>query len=102
MARIAEVTCLVIGDSIKAMDSHGTSILFLMSGADQVYAGSGPNPRDTEGETSGGRGERVPLCHILIWEVECGPSCGPAASLQGPLRQGEGTNDITATTFEGR
>jgi biotin synthase len=58
-----------------------------MAGANQVYAETGPNPRDEIVDTSKGRGLSVRACRALLREVGFVPRDGPARSLQGPLRR---------------
>ncbi len=86
-AKIEAVTRLVMGDSIRAMGVHEPTIPSLIAGGNQIYAETGPNPRDTEEETSRGRGKKVEDCRHMLNEMGYRTFDGPAASLQGPLRE---------------
>jgi len=86
-AKIEAVTRLVMGDDILAMGVHEAYAPCLMAGANQVYAETGPNPRDEIVDTSKGRGLSVRACRALLREVGFVPRDGPARSLQGPLRR---------------
>ena len=87
-AKIEAITRLVIGDDILAMGVHEAYIPCLMSGANQIYAETGPNPRDEAVDTTKGRGLSVRSCKMLLQEVGFIPRNGPARSLQGSLREG--------------
>jgi len=52
LATVVAVTRLVAGESIKAMGVHEPSLLALQAGANQIYAETGPNPRDTKEDTA--------------------------------------------------
>jgi len=45
-----------MGDDILAMGVHEAYIPCLLAGANQIYAETGPNPRDKEIDTTKGRG----------------------------------------------
>jgi len=85
-AKIEAITRLIIGDDILAMGVHEAYIPCLMSGANQIYAETGPNPRDEIIDTTKGRGLSVRYCRVLLQEAGYAPRNGPAKSLQGPLR----------------
>jgi|YelNatPaOPRAMG01_1025707.scaffolds.fasta_scaffold02523_16 biotin synthase len=88
-AKIEAITRLVIGDDILAMGVHEAYIPCLMSGANQIYAETGPNPRDAIIDTTKGRGLSVRSCRTLLQEAGFTPRDGPARSLQGPIREGK-------------
>jgi len=87
LAKIEAVTRLVMGKDIMAMGVHEPNVPSLLAGCNQIYAETGPNPRDTEEETSRGRGRTVDACKQMLWEVGYQTFTGPARSLQGPLRE---------------
>jgi len=86
-AKIEAITRLVMGDDILAMGVHEAYIPCLLAGANQIYAETGPNPRDKEIDTTKGRGLSVKSCRSRLIETGFTPRNGPAKSLQGPLRQ---------------
>lgn len=69
LSKIAAVTRLVAGDTIRAMGVHEPSILSLIAGANQIYAETGSNPRDTREDTSKGRGFSVADAKRMLWEA---------------------------------
>ncbi|TRZ52905.1 MAG: radical SAM protein [Dehalococcoidia bacterium] len=78
LAKAVAVTRLVSGDIIKAMGVHEPRVLALRAGANQIYAETGPNPRDTLEDTSkGGRGFSVEKCKEMLWEAGWMPLEGP-------------------------
>lgn len=83
MARAVAVTRLVVGDSIRAMGVHEPSLLALRAGANQIYAETGPNPRDTKEDTQKGRGRTVQQCRRMLWEAGYTPLQGPTAVFRG-------------------
>jgi len=87
LARVEAVVRLAMGTSIRAMGVHEPNMLSLLAGGNQIYAETGPNPRDTQGETSEGRGKKVETCRQMLWEAGYETFSGPAESLQGPLRK---------------
>jgi biotin synthase len=86
-AKIEAITRLVMGDDILAMGVHEAYIPCLMSGANQIYAETGPNPRDQVVDTTKGRGLSAGACRTLLQEACFIPKEGPATSLQGPFRE---------------
>ena len=68
-AKIEAITRLVIGDDVLAMGVHEAYIPCLMSGANQIYAETGPNPRDEVVDTTKGRGLSVGACRTLLQEA---------------------------------
>ncbi len=77
LAKAVAVTRIVVGDSIRAMGVHEARILPLRAGANQIYAETGPNPRDTIEDTSKGIGFSVEACKDLLKEAGYTPLEGP-------------------------
>ena len=77
LAKVVAVTRIVAGASIKAMGVHEARILPLRTGANQIYAETGPNPRDTIEDTSKGIGLSVEACKNLLKEAGYTPLEGP-------------------------
>lgn len=87
-AKIEAITRLVFANSdILAMGVHEAYIPCLMAGANQIYAETGPNPRDQAIDTTRGRGFTVAKCRELLWEAGYTPREGGTPALQGPLRE---------------
>ncbi|MDQ0285259.1 biotin synthase [Desulfofundulus luciae] len=84
LAKAVAVTRIVVGDSIKAMGVHEARILPLRAGANQIYAETGPNPRDVLEDTSKGRGFTVEDCKELLVEAGYTPLEGPSGAF--PVR----------------
>lgn len=93
-AKIEAITRLVMGNNVLAMGVHEAYIPCLMSGANQIYAETGPNPRDEALDTAKGRGLSVKSCRVLLQEANYNPRDGPARSLQGPLRGNQTQVDL--------
>jgi biotin synthase len=83
LAKAVAVTRIVASRSIRAMGVHEPRILPCMAGANQVYAETGPNPRDTIGDTSEGRGFSVEACKNLLREAGYTPLEGPTDVFRG-------------------
>ncbi len=83
LAKAVAVTRLVAGKTIRAMGVHEARILPLRSGANQIYAETGPNPRDTIEDTSKGIGLSVEGCKNLLKEAGYTPLEGPSKVFQG-------------------
>jgi biotin synthase len=77
LAKAVAVTRMVAGGSIRAMGVHEPRILPLVAGANQVYAETGPSPRDTVDDTSKGRGYSVETCKNLLRGAGYTPLEGP-------------------------
>ena len=77
------MTRLVVGDTIRAMGVHEARILPLRTGANQIYAETGPNPRDKIEDTSKGIGFSVESCRKLLREAGYTPLEGPTKVFQG-------------------
>jgi len=83
LAKAVAVTRIVVGDTIRAMGVHEARILPLRTGANQIYAETGPNPRDTLEDTSKGIGLSVAACRDLLREAGYVPLDGPTGVFQG-------------------
>lgn len=83
MAKAVAVTRLAVGDTIRAMGVHEPSLLALGAGANQIYAETGPNPRDTKKNTTVGRGRTVEQCKRMLWEAGWVPLEGPTQVFKG-------------------
>lgn len=83
LTKVVAVTRVVAGDSIRAMGVHEARILPLRAGANQVYAETGPNPRDTIEDTSKGIGLSVEACKNLLREAGYTPLEGPTKVFRG-------------------
>lgn len=86
LAKVVAVTRIVVGNSIKAMGVHEPRMLPLLAGANQIYAETGPNPRDTVEDTSRGRGFSVEACKNMLKEAGYIPLEGPSKVFQGRWR----------------
>jgi len=82
LAKSVAVTRIVVGDNIRAMGVHEARILPLRTGANQIYAETGPNPRDTIKDTSKGIGFSVEACKNLLKEAGYTPLEGPTKVFQ--------------------
>ena len=87
LAKIEAVTRIAIGNEIRAMGVHEANSHSLTAGANQIYAETGPNPRDTIEDTSKGRGLSAERCTQMLMEAGLKPRVKGAASLQGLLRR---------------
>jgi len=83
LARAVAVTRIVVGDSIGAMGVHEPRVLSLRAGANQIYAETGPNPRDTVEDTTKGIGFSVEACRGLLREAGYTPLEGPTNVFRG-------------------
>lgn len=77
LAKVVAITRLVAGDTIRAMGVHEAKVIPLLAGANQIYAETGPNPRDTVEDTSKSRGLTVEDCKNLLKEIGYKPLRGP-------------------------
>ena len=48
---------------------HEADYISLVSGANSICAETGVNPRDTEADTSKGRGLDVTACRKMLWQA---------------------------------
>lgn len=73
IAKICAVTRIVMGDSIRDMGVHEPNQISLISGANQIYAENGNNPRDIAENTNDNRGLSVQQCKTLLknsnWKI---------------------------------
>ena len=83
LAKVVAVTRIIAGDTIRVMGVHEARILPLRAGANQVYAETGPNPRDTAEDTSKGIGLSVEACKNLLQEAGYTPLEGPTKVFDG-------------------
>lgn len=78
MALIVSVVRLAMGREVVGNCTHEPNVLGAASGANLFWAEAGSNPRDTEAETSRGRGCTVERCIELFreadWDILTGPS----------------------------
>ena len=61
----------------------------MLAGANQIYAGTGHNPRDKVIDTSKGRGFTVAECRQLLREAGFIPRMRATPALQGPPIEGK-------------
>ncbi len=78
MAFLVAVVRLAMGSHIKGNCTHEPNILGAASGANLFWAEVGTNPRDTEAETSEGRGLDVLACRKMLSEMEFDLLDGPS------------------------
>jgi biotin synthase len=83
LAKAVAVTRIVVGDSIRAMGVHEPRVLALRAGANQIYAETGPNPRDIVEDTSKGIGFSVEACKDMLREAGYTPLEGLTKVFQG-------------------
>ncbi|NLA58874.1 MAG: radical SAM protein [Firmicutes bacterium] len=69
LAKVTAVARLVVGKNMRAMGVHEPSLISLIAGANQIYAETGVNPRDTKEDTSLGRGFSVEDASTMLWEA---------------------------------
>lgn len=78
MATIVAAVALATGTAVSGNCTHEPNQLAVYTGANLLWAEVGSNPRDTEAETSEGRGWTVGRCRGLCgecgWDVLEGPS----------------------------
>jgi biotin synthase len=72
--RLAQVTAVVALASLacpqtRAIGVHEPNLIGLTSGANSLFAEAGANPRDTQQETSRGRGRDVVACRTMLSEA---------------------------------
>ena len=86
LAKTVAITRIVVGNSIRAMGVHEARILPLRAGANQIYAETGPNPRDTIEDTSKGIGLSVNICKSLLKEAGYTPLEGHTKVFRGRFK----------------
>ena len=78
MAYLVAVVQLAMGRELIGNCTHEPNLLGATAGANLFWAEAGANPRDTEGETSKGRGLDVNACIRIFqeadWDILQGPS----------------------------
>ena len=72
--RLAQVVAVVALATLACRETrniavHEPNLLGLSAGANVVYAETGANPRDTEADTSGGRGLDMAACRRMLYEA---------------------------------
>ena len=84
LAKAVAVCRLVVGDSVLAHCTHEPNLPSLLTGANLLWAETGPNPRDAEIDTSTthGRGLNVEECRRMLWEAGFTPLKGPSPCAQ--------------------
>ncbi|MBD3170221.1 MAG: radical SAM protein [candidate division Zixibacteria bacterium] len=78
MAYIVAVTRLAMGLDIIGNCTHEPNVLGAAAGANLFWAEAGANPRDTNAETSEGRGLGVTVCRKLFAEADFEVLNGPS------------------------
>jgi biotin synthase len=78
MAFLVAVVRLAMGKYVKGNCTHEPNVLGAISGANLFWAEVGTNPRDTEEETSEGRGMDVKACRKLLEEADFQILTGPS------------------------
>lgn len=71
LAQIAAVNALAVTavDPYPWIPVHEADPISLVSGANSICAETGVNPRDTEADTSKGRGLDVTACRKMLWQA---------------------------------
>jgi biotin synthase len=70
MAHLVAVVRLAMGRFLAGNCTHEPSVLGAISGANLFWAEAGTNPRDTEEDTSEGRGLDVAACRAIFREAD--------------------------------
>ena len=78
MAFLVAVVRLAMGGAVRGNCTHEPNLLGAVSGANLFWAEVGANPRDTEAETSEGRGLDVSACRKIFEEAEFDLLAGPS------------------------
>jgi biotin synthase len=78
MAFLVAVVRLAMGIHVRGNCTHEPNLLGAGSGANLFWAEVGTNPRDTEAETSEGRGLDVLACRTMFYEMDFGLLEGPS------------------------
>ncbi|OUJ19497.1 (2R3R)-3-methylornithine synthase involved in pyrrolysine biosynthesis PylB [Methanonatronarchaeum thermophilum] len=77
LAKTIAITRLTTNNTIDAMGVHEPTLIPLIAGANQIYAETGPNPRDTQKDTSKGRGYTPKQARQLLKKAGHKPLKGP-------------------------
>ncbi len=72
LAKIVAITRLVMGDTVMGHCTHEPNVPSIFAGANLLWAETGPNPRDSELETTEGRGMTVEDCRDMLCEQNYG------------------------------
>jgi biotin synthase len=83
MAFLVAVVRLAMGRNLKGNCTHEPNILGATSGANLFWAEVGANPRDTEADTSEGRGLDVLACRKMFEEADFDILTGPSEIYNG-------------------
>ncbi len=79
LARMVAVSRLVMGSIPKAHCTHEPNILSLISGANLLFPEVGSSPRDSEPDTSKGRGWPIMVCREMhkeaLWDPDLPSNC---------------------------
>jgi biotin synthase len=78
MSFLVAIVRLAMGNHVKGNCAHEPNILSATSGANLFWAEVGANPRDTETETSEGRGLDVKACRKMLEEADFAILTGPS------------------------
>jgi biotin synthase len=78
MAFLVAVVRLAMGPGVPGNCTHEPNVLGAVSGANLFWAEVGSNPRDTETETSEGRGLDIGACRKMFEEAELEVLRGPS------------------------
>jgi biotin synthase len=83
MAFLVAVVRLAMGRNLKGNCTHEPNVLGATSGANLFWAEVGTNPRDTEADTSEGRGLDVLACRKIFEEADFEILTGPSEIYNG-------------------
>jgi biotin synthase len=78
LAFLVAVVRLAMGLEIRGTCTHEPNVLGATAGANLFWAEAGSNPRDTEAETSRGRGLGVETCSDMFRQADFEPLQGPS------------------------
>jgi len=87
LAKTIAITRLISNNQIRAMGVHEPTAIPLISGANQIYAETGPNPRDTQKNTEKGRGKTPEQCKKLLKQTGHKPLKEPTKVFQFTEKQ---------------
>jgi biotin synthase len=79
LAFLVAVVRLAMGREVIGNCTHEPNLLGAIAGANLFWAEVGSNPRDTEAETSKGRGFDVTSCMAMLKEADFDILLGPSA-----------------------
>jgi len=84
MALLVAIVRLAMGKDLRGNCTHEPNVPGATSGANLFWAEVGANPRDTEAETSEGRGLDVKACREIFTEADFEVLDGPSQIYQQP------------------